>query len=270
MNVEYTSLQGKWAVVTGGARGIGAATCRALVHAGARVVAVDVLAEDLNRLCESEDNLWPHIADVSDPELPGQLEDTFEKLQGDIDILVNNAGIGKGHHALDTTDGEMHRYLDVNLVSAFRLSRWASRRFVAQRRSGAIVNVASVFGVVGSENCAGYSTSKAALIGLTRQMANDLGPSGVRVNAVAPGLIETPLVQERIQTQPWRTKIMVDQSPIRRLGQPEDVARAIRFLASDEAAYITGHTLAVDGGWMIGRFPKEHPIDPALISLSEE
>jgi NAD(P)-dependent dehydrogenase (short-subunit alcohol dehydrogenase family) len=125
---------------------------------------------------------------------------------------------------------------------------------------GAIVNVSSVFGLVGAENSAGYSASKAALSGLTTQMATDYGPSGIRINAVAPGLIETPLTVDRIRNQPWRSRIMVDEAPIRRLGRSEDVAYAIRFLASDEAAYITGLILPVDGGWISGRFPRETPL----------
>jgi NAD(P)-dependent dehydrogenase (short-subunit alcohol dehydrogenase family) len=139
------------------------------------------------------------------------------------------------------------------------MSRWGVARMM-KSRGGAIVNTASIFGMIGAYNSAGYSISKAAVIGMTRQMATDFGPSGIRVNAVAPGLIETPLTAERIQTETWRRQIMIEQCPLQRVGKPEDVARAVRFLASDESSFITGQILAVDGGWAIGRFPRPEPL----------
>ncbi|MFP5511088.1 MAG: SDR family NAD(P)-dependent oxidoreductase [Alphaproteobacteria bacterium] len=174
-------------------------------------------------------------------------------------ILCNNAGIARGAHALDTTDEDFTRYFDVNVLGLFRLSRWAVGRMM-HTGGGAVVNTASIFGEIGAQNSCGYSASKAAVIGLTRQMANDFGPNGIRVNAVAPGLIETPLTAERIRTEAWRRHQMIDGAPLRRAGQPEDVARAVRFLASDEASFITGQILAVDGGWAMGRYPREEPI----------
>jgi len=257
---QHASMDGKIAVVTGGGQGIGEATCLALAASGARVLAIDISAEGLERLAIENPGITPLVGDVSDEGLPDRIGGMLQDLGGDVDILVNNAGIGHSTHALATSDAQMQRYFDVNLMGAFRLSRWACGRMLARGAGGSIVNVSSVFGIVGAENQAGYAASKAAMNGLTVQMATDFGPSGIRVNCVAPGLIETPLTAERIRTQPWRSKILVDQAPIRRVGRVEDVARAIRFLASDEAAYITGLVLPVDGGWIVGRYPRETPL----------
>ncbi len=262
-NFQYSNLVDKLAVVTGAAGGIGTATCLALCEVGATVIAVDRDASGLRVLTENESSILPVCADISDPALPAVLDVKISSSGLNVDILVNNAGVGRGHHALDTSDEEMNHFLEINFMSVFRLSRWAAQSLIARGAPGAIVNVSSVFGLVGAENSAGYSSSKAAIIGLTQQMAADFGPSHIRVNAVAPGLIETPLTHDRIREQPWRSTIMVDQSSVRRLGRPIDVARAIRFLASDEASFITGLTLAVDGGWINGRFPRQHAIDLA-------
>ena len=153
----------------------------------------------------------------------------------------------------------MQRYFDINVKGAFALSRWGVPLMI-RAGSGAIVNTASVFGLIGAYNSAAYSVSKAAVVGMTRQMATDFGPSGIRVNAVAPGLIETPLTAERIRSEPWRRQIMIEQAPLVRAGTPLDIARAVRFLASDESSFVTGQVLAVDGGWTIGRFPRPEPV----------
>lgn len=265
-HLVHNSLQGQGVLVTGASYdGIGGATCRLLAQYGARIIACDRDPSGPERLAAEYDTIVPLIADICDPQLPTVLDGLLAQHNMELDILVNNAGIGRGNHAINTTDEELRLFLEVNLVAAFRLSRWAVARMMQRQPDetgwrGAIVNVSSVFGVVGAENSAAYSTSKAALGGLTTQMATDYGPSGIRINAVAPGLILTPLTADRIRNQPWRSQIMVDQAPIRRLGQPIDVAHAIRFLASHEAAYITGLTVPVDGGWIAGRFPRETPI----------
>jgi len=265
--MPLNSLQGRTAVVTGASyAGIGGATCRLLAQCGVWVIACDREPDGPNRLAAEHSAITPLIADIRDTTLPDQIDALLQAQGREVDVLVNNAGIGRGHHVLETSDDEAREFFEVNLLGALRLSRWAVGAMMRRAPNetgggrGAIVNVSSVFGLVGAENSAGYSASKAALSGLTMQMATDYGPSGIRINAVAPGLIETPLTADRIRNQPWRSRIMVDEAPIRRLGRPEDVAYAIRFLASDEAAYITGLTLPVDGGWISGRFPREVPL----------
>lgn len=259
--MQITTLRGRTAIVTGAGQGIGLAITEALLAAGAHVVAVDREAAGLAALA-GRDGITVHQGDVTDPALPEALGSVLDGADLRLDILCNNAGIARGAHALDTTDADFTRYFEVNVLGLFRLSRWAVGRMMRQG-AGSIVNTASIFGEIGAQNSCGYSTSKASVIGLTRQMANDFGPNGIRVNAVAPGLIETPLTAERIRTESWRRLHMIDGAPLRRAGKPEDVARAVRFLASDEASFITGQILAVDGGWAMGRYPREEAIHAA-------
>lgn len=248
-------LDGRTAIVTGAAGGIGAATVAALLAVGARVVGIDRDTAALDKLARDAPGVIALFGDMSDPSLDGAVAACLQQNDLQLDILVNNAGIGGGAPAGETTDAQLMTYLDVNLVSVFRLSRWAVKAMAG--RGGSIVNTASIFAVVGAQNSSAYSMTKAGVVGLTRQMAVDYGPSGIRVNAVAPGLIRTPLTEERIQTEAYRRKIFLDQSPLQRLGQPSDIAKVIRFLAGDEASFMTGQVLEVDGGWAMGRFPRQ-------------
>ena len=259
--MTYGSLDDRTAVVSGAGQGIGLAIAQALLEAGAHVVALDREADGIKELAKAG-NVTAMPGDITDPILPERLGAKLDELGLSLDILCNNAGIARGSHALTTSDEEFTRFFEVNVLGHFRLSRWAVPRMVKQG-GGAIVNTASIFGLIGAQNSCGYSVSKAAVIGMTRQMANDFGPNGIRVNAVAPGLIETPLTYERIQTETWRRHVMIDGAPLRRVGTPADIAKAVRFLASDEASFITGQVLAVDGGWAMGRFPREEVIDVA-------
>ena len=262
MSIEPTSLAGRTAIVTGAGQGIGEAIAYALVAVGARVIAVDCEATGITSLAAAHPHhITPVVGDVTDAALPDLLATTLGSLGLDVDILINNAGVARGTHALGTSDDDLQRYFDINVKSMFALSRWAIARMLQRECGGAIVNTASVFAMVGAHNSAGYSVSKAAVVGMTRQMATDFGPSGIRVNAVSPGLIETPLTAERIRSEPWRRQIMIEQTPLPRVGTPEDIARAVRFLASDEASFITGQVLTVDGGWTIGRFPRQEAVD---------
>jgi NAD(P)-dependent dehydrogenase (short-subunit alcohol dehydrogenase family) len=259
MDLPIANLQGKTAVITGAGQGIGEAIAHAFLSAGATVVAVDREQVGIEALASRSDRVIPVQGDVTDTSLPGMVDATLDRAGLPLDALINNAGVARGADAIGTSDEDLQRYFDINILGVFRMSRWGVARMM-KSRGGAIVNTASIFGMIGAYNSAGYSMSKAAVIGMTRQMATDFGPSGIRVNAVAPGLIETPLTAERIQTETWRRQIMIEQCPLQRVGKPEDVARAVRFLASDESSFITGQILAVDGGWAIGRFPRPEPL----------
>lgn len=259
MSYAVSSLEGRTAVVTGAGQGIGHAITEALLASGAHVVAVDLGSEGIGALAASHERVTPVVGDVTDSGLAARIGAALDDAGLDVDILVNNAGVGGGTNALGTTDDDLQRYFDINVKGVFTLSRWALDRMV-RRGNGVIVNTASIFALIGAFDSSAYSMSKAAVAGMTRQMATDFGPSGIRVNAVAPGLIETPLTAERIRSQAWRRQLMIEQTPLPRVGTPLDIARVVRFLASDESSFMTGQILAVDGGWSMGRFPRPEPI----------
>ncbi|MGF6768123.1 meso-butanediol dehydrogenase/(S,S)-butanediol dehydrogenase/diacetyl reductase [Paraburkholderia sp. GAS199] len=243
-------FSGKTAIVTGSARGIGAAIARRLASEGAAVLGVDQ-AEARDTEHDASGGSIEHVqADIADPSTAASLARRFADRP--LDILVNNAGIGNSRPIDQTSDADWSRYMEINLGAAFRMCR--DLLPVLTPHHSAIVNMTSVFGLVGFPNSLPYSVSKAGLAQMTRQLAADLGPKGIRVNAVAPGVIETDLTRERIQNNAWYQKIMCDATALRRNGTPEDVAGATAFLCSDDAAFVTGHVLVVDGGWLGARF----------------
>jgi NAD(P)-dependent dehydrogenase (short-subunit alcohol dehydrogenase family) len=245
------------AIVTGAGAGIGRATTRRLVAGGAAVLAVDLNGDGLREtcnLCTDPDRVAILALDITWANAATSAIDRAVATFGGVDWLVNNAGIGKAKAAHETSDAEWDRYMDINLTALFRFSREALR--VLQPGRGAIVNIASVFGLFGHPGTAPYAATKAAVVGLTHQMAADYGPQGIRINAVAPGVIETALTKERIATDARFQALNIDPIPFRRLGVPEDVANAVHFLCSDEASYINGHVLAVDGGWSVTSYSR--------------
>ncbi len=241
----------KVALVTGAGSGIGQATAMRFVSEGVAVVASDRNAEGLAETaakCGNRTDLLATITqDVTAKDAPANAIAAAMKAFGRLDILVNNAGIGAAKAAHDTSDEDWQRYVDINMTAVFRYSREALKAF--PKEGGAIVNIASVFGIFGPVKSAPYSATKAAVIGITRQMAADYGPRGIRVNAVAPGLIATPLTRTRFEKDPQFMALSEDVTPFPRLGRPEDIADAVFFLSSERAGFINGHVLAVDGGW---------------------
>ncbi len=244
---------GKAAIVTGAAGGIGRATALRLAREGANVLGVDRLGDDLAETATlAEDgNFRTLTADVTGDDAPEDIVAACRDAFGGLDILVNNAGIGGRTAVDDLSDEDWDRVLDTNLRSVFRLSRAALAVIAAP--GGCIVNIASVFGLVGFPGSAAYGVAKAGVAQLTRQMAADYAPRGIRVNAVAPGVIDTPMTAKNIREDAWYQRAMIETTPLG-IGQPDDIAGAVAFLCSDDARFIAGEVLTVDGGWMAARY----------------
>jgi 3-oxoacyl-[acyl-carrier protein] reductase len=226
--------------VTGGSRGIGASIARELSRAGASVVLGYRSGKDEAEVVAQEIGGRALQADVADAE---QAKRIVEEA-GDIDILVNNAGLTRDTLLMRMSDEDWHDVIETNLSSVFYTCR-AVARGMMKRRSGSIVNVASIVGLRGNLGQANYAASKAGIIGFTKSLARELGSRGVRANVVAPGYVETRLTEvipDELQTA------MLGNTPLGRFGQADDIAGAVRFLSSDEASFITGAVLLVDGG----------------------
>jgi 3-oxoacyl-[acyl-carrier protein] reductase len=238
--VSFASLEGKTALVTGASRGIGRAIAVELAAAGAAVVIgyrsgreeADALATELGARAIQ--------ADVSSAEDAARLVEEA----GDLDILVNNAGLTRDGLLARMPDDDWRTVIETNLSSVFYTCRAVTRPMM-KRRSGSIVNVSSIVGVHGNWGQTNYAASKAGIIGFTKSLARELGSRGVRANVVAPGYVKTQLTDVLPEEA---TRAMLQNTPLGRLGEPEDIAGAVRFLSSDEASFITGEVLLVDGG----------------------
>ena len=232
------------ALVTGASRGIGAAIARELGEAGARVAVNYRSGQEQGEALATEIGGVALKADVSRPEEVATLVERVESELGELDVLVNNAGITRDTLIARMSDEDWGDVLEANLHGVFHTCRAVSRKMM-RRRAGAIVNMTSYVGVHGNAGQTNYAASKAGIIGFTKALAKELGNRGVRVNAVAPGYITTELTEalpEDIRS------FLLRATPLGRLGEPEDVARAVRFLCSDAAAFVTGEVLLVDGG----------------------
>ena len=249
-------LEAKIAVVTGAGSGIGRATALRLCEEGAQVLVADINRAGAEETVGMGDGakLAALEVDVTDADAPARLLSACQDAFGVPDIFVNNAGIGASRATHETDDESLDRFLDVNFRSGFRISREMLNSWLAQDVRGVIIHLASVFGKVGFPTSSVYSATKAALIGLTQNQAADYGPRGIRVNAIAPGVIRTPINAERLDNNGWFRSTLLDATPLGRFGAPEDIAAAIAFLCSDDAAFITGQVLAVDGGWSSTKF----------------
>ncbi len=241
-------LDGKAALVTGASGGIGAAIARALHHQGAVVVLSGTRRDALDTLAaELGERVHVHPADLADPAAPESLLAAAETAAGPLAILVNNAGFTRDMLALRMADEDWNAVLEVDLAAPFRLTR-AALRGMLRRRAGRIINISSVVGVAGNAGQANYAAAKAGLIGLSKALAQEVASRGITVNVVAPGFVVTPMTERLSEQNKTRA---VQAIPLGRLGQPDDVAAAVVYLASDEAGWVTGATLHVNGGMVM-------------------
>jgi NAD(P)-dependent dehydrogenase (short-subunit alcohol dehydrogenase family) len=249
-------LTGKVAIVTGGGRGIGKAITRRLAEAGADVVIASRKASNLEATSEELRSLPGKVLPVTcHVGHVGELENlvlTTERELGPIDILVNNSAtnIGQGP-ALAVTDEMFDKMIEINIKSAFRLVRLIVPKMIERRAGGSIVNIASIAGLRPQPGGILYSMTKAGLLMLTRAWAQELSPHGIRVNAIAPGLIQTDFSEYYWKNAALRQRVETSQ-PIRRIGQPEDIGYAAVYLASQESSFMTGQVLVIDGGETLG------------------
>ncbi len=241
-------LDGKSALVTGASGGIGAAIARAL-HAQGATVALSGTRRDALEALAAELGERAHVcpADLRDPAAAEALVAASEAAAGPLSVLVNNAGLTRDGLALRMKDEDFAAVLDVDLAAPFRLARAALRGMV-RRRAGRIIGIGSVVGSTGNPGQANYAAAKAGLAGLTKALAQEVGSRGITVNLVAPGYIDTAMTQGLPETQKTRLLAAI---PLGRLGRPDDVAAAVAYLASDQAAWITGATLHVNGGMVM-------------------
>lgn len=238
----------KIAVVTGGAQGIGLAISEKLASEGYKVVIVDINKEAASRAAAPLGGS-AYSADVSEDTSVEKTVDSIIENEGRIDILVNNAGITKDSLLIRMSPEDFSRVISINLNGVFNFSRHAVKKSMMKNRAGNIINIASIVGLIGNPGQANYSASKAGVVALTKTMAKELAVRGIRVNAVAPGFIQTRMTDvlpEKVKEE------FLKNIPMKRLGSPEEVAGVVSFLASDASSYITGQVIVVDGGMVTG------------------
>jgi len=244
-------LENKVVVVTGAGRGIGESIARRLASEGAAIAVCDVMLDNAKEVADSLSKggtkAAAYAVNVTDGEQVTEVCDKIVADFGRVDVLVNNAGITRDNLLLRMSEQDWDLVLDVNLKGAFLFSK-ALVPSMMKQRGGAIVNIASIVGVMGNAGQANYSSSKAGLIGLTKTIAKEYAKRGIRANAVAPGFIQTAMTQKLTDEQ---KKMQTDYIGLGRLGLPEDVANVVLFLASDLSSYVTGQVVGVDGGLRI-------------------
>ncbi len=247
------SLEAKVALVTGGASGIGAATAEIFAEKGANVVVSDIDEEGgratVERIKSAGGSAMFRLCDVSDPEQVQRLIIAAVGTYGHIDVAFNNAGVeGEAATTPNCSIENFDLNIDVNLKGVFLCMKYQIEQFLKQGTSGAIVNTASVAGLVGAKGVPAYVAAKHGVVGLTKTAAIEFAKKKIRVNAVCPGGIRTQMLERLINEKPWVEKQMLKLQPIGRLGDPREVGKVVAFLCSDDASFVTGHAMPVDGG----------------------
>jgi len=259
-------LKDKVAIVTGARRGMGRTHALKLAEAGAKVVVSDISLEDCQKVVEEIKKMKGEAlavkCDVSKKaEVDEMVKKTVEKF-GRVDILVNNAGIAQFVPFLEMTEEDWDRTLDINLKGYFLCAQAVAKEMAKQKspkdkptgQAGVIINISSVaMGQqgIGFPNIAHYCASKGGIIGMTEALAVELAPYNIRVNAISPGMIDTPMI-DPVKSDPKMMEALLTRVPLRRVGKPEEVSNLVLFLASDESSYMTGSTVVIDGGWLAG------------------
>lgn len=244
-------LNGRVAIITGAGSGIGKATALLFAKEGAKVVVADMnehgAFETAREIVGTGGNAFFFALDVTNREQIKQMVEEVLNAYGRVDILINNAGITQDAQIMKMTEEQWDKVIDVNLKGAFNCTQAVVEAMVKQG-SGVILSTSSVVGIHGNFGQANYAASKAGLIGMTKTLAKELGKKGIRVNAIAPGFIATPMtaaVPEKV------LEVMKEKTPLRKIGEPDDIAQAFLYLASDEAKFVTGTVLSVDGGLVL-------------------
>ncbi len=248
-NTIQLGLQGKVVVITGAAQGIGAACARRFAREGAHVVMADVNDEAGQALADELQATYVHCDVAQKSQIDALIEKTLA-LHSCVDVLVNNAGIFKAAPFLDVSEDDFDAVIRVNLKGSFLMAQAAARAMVERKTQGSIINMSSVNAVLAIASIASYNMSKGGINQLTRVAALALADHGIRVNAVAPGTIATELAQKAVLTDDAAKARVMSRTPMRRLGEPYEIAEVVAWLASDASSYITGEIVTVDGGRM--------------------
>jgi 3-oxoacyl-[acyl-carrier protein] reductase len=248
MEVYMYCLDEKTALVTGASRGIGRAICRKLAEAGANIAGIDVDTEPMKETAKQVEEAGSSFLSLkANVTVLDEMKDAVQKTVdefGSLDIMVNNAGITRDNLLLRMSPEDWEQVIAVNLTGVFNGVKAAVRTMMRQKK-GSIINISSVVGLLGNPGQVNYSASKAGVLGITKSTAREMGKRGVRVNAVAPGYIKTRMTEELSDEA---KKALLNNIPLEKLGEPEDVANAVVFLASESSSYITGQVISVDGG----------------------
>lgn len=255
MKQSQGRFEGKVAIVTGSASGIGAATATSFAKEGAKVVICDVnesqgleMANCINQITQRDSAIFVKVNVIDPASVQALLEASLAKF-GQVDILVNNAGVTRDSQLKKLTEADWDFVIDVNLKGVFNCSQAVAKHMLEQGQDGVILNASSVVGLDGNFGQTNYAATKAGVIGMTMVWARELGPKGIRVNAVAPGFIHTPMTDKMPQKI---LDMMIEATPLRRMGMVQDIANAYLWLASEEASFVNGAVIRVDGGLRLG------------------